>query len=167
MAFSSELLTRLGTTGPALEKTLIYQVKEVFASFVGMDHLLHLPLAVDPASTFNDCLSALVGFGGTVNGLVSLHASKELAQTIASQLLVKQDPTEEEIEDSLGELANILAGSIKPLLCSNSLDVRLATPSVVSGKQYVIHVARKPEVTTLLFDSEDDWFMVALAVERG
>lgn len=167
MPISTELLHRLGTTGPALEKQLIQEVKKVFSTFVGMDHLLHLPLAVDPAESFSDCLSALIGFGGTYNGAVSLHASRDLARMIAAQLLANVEPTEEEIEDALGELANIIAGTVKPLLCTNSLDIRLATPSVVSGKRYVIHMTRKPDTMTLLFDSEDDWFIVALAVERN
>lgn len=167
MTFSAELLTKLKTTGPALEKSLIHEVKRVFTSFVGMDHLLHLPLSIDPASNFTDCLSALVGFAGSCNGVVSLHASRSLAQSIASQLLVTLEPSEEEVEDALGELANILAGTFKPYLCERSLDIRLATPSVVSGTKYVIHMTRKPEVTTLLFDSDEDWFMVALAVEQN
>lgn len=166
MAFSDRLLRRLDTTGPVLEKKLIADVKRVFRALVGMDHLLHLPLAVDPASSFNDCLSALVGLAGEYNGLVSLHVSSNLAHRITAQLRDCDDPSDEEVEDALGEMANILAGSFKQHLCAESLAVRLAHPSVVSGKRYVIHVTKKPELMTLLFDSEEDWFMVALALER-
>jgi len=166
MAFSTNLLKRLGTTNPVLEKSLIYEVKNVFASMVGMDHLLHLPLAVDPASAFSDCVSALVGLAGTYNGLVSQHVPSPLAKKLAGQMLETADPSEEEVEDALGELANIIAGAFKSHISAGSLDIRLSTPSVVSGKQYVIHVAKKPDVMTLLFDSEDEWFMAALALEK-
>ena len=166
MAFSAELLKRINTTGPVLEKALIREVRSVFNSMVGMDHLLHLPLAVDPASNFTDCISALVGLAGTYNGLVSLHVPMRLAEKLTAQLLDVAHPSEEEIEDALGELANILAGSFKQQISDNSMDIRLSTPSVVSGKQYVIHVAKKPDVMALLFDSEEDWFMAALALER-
>jgi len=166
MAFSADLLKNLETTGTALEQALVHDVRNVFTTLLGMDHLLHLPLAVDPASCFTDSISALVGLAGTYNGLVSLHVSKNLAATISSHLLDTPHPTEEEIEDALGELANILAGAFKRHLSPESLAIKLSTPSVVSGKQYVIHVTKRPDVMTLFFDSEDDWFMVALAVER-
>lgn len=164
--FSERLLERIGTTGPLLEKALIKEVKDVFTTMMGMDQLLHLPLAVDPSSNFADCVSGLVGMAGEYNGLVSLHVSTRLARQMAGQLLDTDSPTEEEIEDALGELANVLAGVFKRHLCPDSLAIRLSTPSIVSGKHYIIHVTKKPEVTTLLFDSEDDWFIVAMAVER-
>ena len=166
MAFSAGLLNELQTTGPELEKELIHEVRNVFTSMVGMDHLLHLPLGVDPASSFTDCMSALVGLAGTYNGLVSLHVPLQLAEKITAELLDIADPSEEEMEDALGELANILAGSFKRHITADSLDIRLSTPSVVSGKQYAIHVAKKPDVMTLHFDSEQEWFMAALALER-
>jgi chemotaxis protein CheX len=166
MAFSTDLLKGLNTTGPMMEKALIGDVKNVFNSMVGLDHLLHLALPVDPASTFTDCISALVGLAGTYNGLVSLHVPVQLAQKITAQMLETPDPSEEEMEDALGELANILAGSFKSHLAEGSTAIRLSTPSVVSGKQYAIHIAKKPDVMTLLFDSEENWFMVALALEK-
>jgi chemotaxis protein CheX len=166
MAFSADLLKRLHTTGPVLEKSLIGDVRNVFNSMVGMDHLLHLPLAVDPASNFTDCISALVGLAGTYNGLVSLHVPLQFAHKLAAQLLDTGNPSDEDVEDALGELANILAGSFKRNLSAASLDIRLATPTVVSGKHYVIHVAKKPDVMALLFDSDEDWFMAALALEK-
>jgi len=167
MAFSTDLLKGLKTTGPFLEKALISDVKNVFNSMIGMDHLLHLALPVDPASTFTDCISAMVGLAGTYNGIVSLHVPVQLAQRLTAQLLDTPNPGEEEIEDALGEIANILAGAFKRHLSEQSMDVRLSLPSVVSGKQYAIHVAKKPDVMTLLFDSEEDWFMTALALEKG
>ena len=166
MALSKDLLERLRMTGPVLEKALIHEVRNVFNSMIGMDHLLHLPLAVDPASNFTDCISALVGLAGTYNGLVSLHVPSQLGRKLTAQLLDITDPSEEEIEDALGELANILAGCFKRHLTAGNPDIRLSTPTVVSGKQYVIHVAKKPDVMALLFDSEEDWFMVALALEK-
>ena len=164
--FSDRLLQNIGTDGSALEKGLIQDVRNIFSTMMGMDHLLHLPLAVDLASNFTDCLSGMVGFAGEYNGLVSLHVSQHLARRIACRLLDAGDSTEEDIEDALGEVANILAGAFKSRLSSDSLAIRLSPPYVVSGKRYVIHVAKKPEVMTLLFDSEDEWFIAALAVER-
>jgi chemotaxis protein CheX len=168
MTFSSDLLKKLATTESSLEKNLIRDVKKIFNTIIGMDDLLFLPLSVDPTSHFTDCMSAMVGFAGTYNGLVSLHVSNDLAKKITAGMLDQaNEPTEEEVEDALGELTNILAGSFKQHLAKGSLDIRLAIPSVVSGKKYVIHVARKPEVTTLLFALEEDWFMAALALEPG
>jgi len=38
---------------------------------------------------------------------------------------------------------------------------------VVTGKQYAISLTNKPEAMALRFASDEDWFMVAVALENG
>lgn len=166
MAFSPKLLGKLRIDQTVLEKRMIQDVKEVFTTMAGMEDLLHIPIVVDPLSHFNDCLSALIGIGGTYTGLVSIHVSNEFAAKLTEHLLDQADePGQDEVEDALGEIANILAGSFKLHLAQSGAEVRISTPTIVAGKKYAIHVTKKPEVTALLFDSDDDWFMVAMALE--
>lgn len=166
MAFSNRMLAKLNMSQDALEKKMIRDVKHVFTTVVGMEDLLYVPLAADPMSHFSDCLSGMVGLTGEYNGLTSIHVSKRLARMMTERMLDAMIRDEhDDIEDALGEIANIIAGSFKQHLMESG-DLRITTPSVMDGKRYALHVTRKPEVTTMLFATDDDdWFMVALALE--
>jgi len=168
MGFSSDLLERLHTTEDVLTGQLIRDVKGVFSTMIGMDDLLHLPLEIDPVNHFSGFISALVGLAGTYNGLISLHAPSELAEHIATNML-GQDvaPSSGDVQDALGEVANMIAGSFKQHLTNSGLDIRLSTPSVVTGRRYVIALTNKPEAMALRFASGEGWFVVAVALEQG
>jgi chemotaxis protein CheX len=167
VAISSVLLEKLHTTEDVLAQQLIRDVQEVFTTMIGMGDLLHLPQEIDPMSHFSGCISALVGLAGTYNGLISLHAPAILAKNITANML-GQDVTadSDDVRDALGEIANVIAGSFKQHLTNNGLDIRLSTPTVITGQQYVISLTNKPEALALRFALDGEWLMVAVALER-
>lgn len=166
MALSQELLTTLNTTEDALIAKLIHDVKEIFSSMLGLEDLLHLPLQIDPVSHFNDCVSALVGLAGTYNGLVSLHMPSELAIKATSSMLgMDVNEINDDVNDAMGEIANMIAGSFKMQLSKSGTDVHLSTPSVVCGKEYIISLGSVPEQVVLRFATDEDWFVVAVAFD--
>lgn len=65
-----------------------------------------------------DTRGARVFISGGWEGAVALGCSEALARKVASVMFAKtpQDMTVEEIEDAVGELANIIGGNIKALL---------------------------------------------------
>lgn len=166
MSLSSALLDSLNTTEESLCKQLIYDVREIFSSMVGLDDLLHLPIQIDPVTNFSDCISSLVGLAGTYNSLVSLHMPSSLAFT-ATSCMLGAEVTEagDDVNDAMGEIANMIAGSFKHHLSRSGLDIHLSTPSVIYGKEYVIRLGSNPEQIAVRFATDDEWFMVAVAFE--
>jgi chemotaxis protein CheX len=71
----------------------------------------------------------------------------------------------EDVNDALGEIANMIAGSFKHHLSKDGHEVRLSTPSVVTGKEYVISSGSIANTLTLLFDSKEEWFMISIVIE--
>lgn len=167
MEFSAQMLGRLNLTGDELIANMTRDVKQVFSDMVGMDDLKSVPGAADPVGTFTECVSALIGIAGSYDGLVSLHVPNQLAMKMTSNMLdLEVNECGEEVQDALGELANMVAGSFKDQLDRSGGSVRISPPSVVIGKEYVIHVTGKPEVTTLMFASEEEKFLVAMALDN-
>jgi len=130
MGFSSVLLEKLHTNEDVLTKQLIRDVKDLFSTMVGMDDLLHLPLEINPVNHFSGCISALVGLAGSYNGLIRLHVPSELARNHDEHNMLDQDVTtfDDDMQDALGEVANMIAGSFKQHLTNSGLDIRLSTP---------------------------------------
>lgn len=167
MALSQNLLDRLQISEEDLIKSIIKDVSEIFTTMVGMEDLMHLPLQVDPVSQFSDSISAMVGLGGACNGLVSIHIPRPLAIKVAASMLAMDiDEMNEDVRDALGEIANMVAGSFKLHLSHGGSDVHLSTPSVITGNEYIISVSNTRDILTLLFDVEDEWLMVAIALKN-
>ena len=166
MAVSDGLFQTLDMSGEILCRQLISDVKEIFDTMVGLEDLLHLPIQIDPATNFNDCISSLVGMAGTYNGLISLHMPSNLAIMATSRMLgMKVAEINDDVNDAVGEIANMIAGSFKQHISKGGLDVQLSTPSIIYGKEYVISLASNPQQLAVRFATDDDWFMVAVAFE--
>jgi chemotaxis protein CheX len=166
MSLPASIYEQLGTTEDDLVAQFHKDVQDVFTSMVGVEDLLHLPLQVDPKTHFSDCITAMVGFAGLYNGLLSLHVPQKLALSFTSSM-IGMDVTElnDDVNDALGEIANMIAGSFKHHLSKDGHEVRLSTPSVVTGKEYVISSGTMANTLTLLFDSNEEWFMISVVVE--
>lgn len=149
-----------------LARQLMRDVKEIFSTMVGLEDLLHLPVQIDPVTNFKDCVSSLVGLAGAYNGLVSLHMPSRLAiKGTSSMLGMEVTELDDNVSDAMGEIANMIAGSFKLLLSKNGLDIKLSTPSIVHGKEYVITLSNNPDQIAIRITTDDDWFMVAVAFE--
>jgi chemotaxis protein CheX len=168
MTLSKGLLQSLETSEEQLSQQLMRDVKEIFETMVGLDDLLHLPVQIDPVTSFTDCISSLVGLAGTYNGLVSLHMPSSLAiRATGCMLGMEVTEVDDDVNDAMGEIANMIAGSFKQHLSKSGLDIHLSTPSVVHGKEYVITLGSNPDQITLRFATDEDWFLVAVAFENA
>jgi len=107
--------------------------------------ILNLPIEViPPEDTASEPLpgrsfTACVQFTGDFEGATLLHCSSRLALELTS-IMFAEKPEQlsiEDLQDALGELTNMIAGNIKPLLPGHS---RLSLPSVVDGREYQIKV---------------------------
>jgi chemotaxis protein CheX len=157
---------QLGTTEEVLVKQFHKDVQDVFTTMVGVEDLLHVPLLVDPKTHFSECITAMVGLAGLFNGLVSLHVSQKLALSFTSSMIgMEVTELNDDVNDALGEIANMIAGSFKHHLSKDGHEVRLSTPSVVCGKEYVISSGSLANTLTLLFDSNEEWFMISIVIE--
>jgi chemotaxis protein CheX len=66
---------------------------------------------------------------------------------------------DEDVRDSLGELANMLAGNLKSVLPSG---VVLSMPSVIEGSDYSLQICGKRSIERVPFWSTEDIFGVTL-----
>lgn len=164
MPIPAEVLSALNTSHEELSKQLIDDTRSVYSTMLGME-LMHLPLEVDPMEHFQDCVSAMVGLAGTYNGLISIHQPVSLGLKVAEAMLDMDIPeVDQDVMDALGEIANMVAGNIKQHLSKGGLDVRLSTPSVATGSDYVI-CAKQANSLNLLFDLDEEWLLVSIVLE--
>lgn len=86
-------------------------------------------------------IEAVVGFCGDPSGAVVLRATTEGATDIARKLLMMEEDEAvdvEEIQDALGECANMVTGSLKTRALDPRGDFQLSTPTI-DAKVHVEH----------------------------
>lgn len=167
MALNPSIVAQLGTTEDELTQLFTSDIGEVFSTMVGTTELQYLPQVVDPVSHFDNCVTAMVGLAGAYNGMVSVHTPHALAKSFTSQMLgMEVTEIDDDVYDALGEIANMIAGSFKHHLSKGGNDVKLSTPSVVNGKEYVISAGSPNETLTLLFNASNESFLVSVVLEK-
>jgi chemotaxis protein CheX len=103
-------------------------------------------------------LTAMVGFGGNLQGGVHLSAPLHVALGLASAFM--GEPVEESDEgfhDAFGELANIISGTVKSQI---SEEIVLTPPVIVTGNTHGIEYTGKMESTKCYFFSNKGPFLV-------
>ena len=80
---------------------------------------------------------ATVGFAGTLSGYVSLCVSKEAAFEIAQALLGSSaEDAHEHVRDAAGEMANMIAGSVRTNMTDRGEQLGISTPIVTVGTDF-------------------------------
>ena len=159
-----KILRQLNSTEEDLIGHLNDDVLEIFTTMVGGGLLTSKK--AETATHYRDSVSAMVGFAGGYNGMISINASRQQALKFTS-LMLGMDASEcgEDMPDALGEIANMIGGSFKHHFVKDGHEVKLSTPSVISGGEYEMTVCSLPDTLTLLFETEAECFTVSLYLE--
>ena len=113
---------------------LLEGVKEVFETMIFMD----IEESSEPEEKIeNDSLLGSITFQGEIEGCLGIRCGMPCAQTIAANML-GMDPGEEisqpEICDAIGEVSNMVLGSIKSRIQESAGELQVSIPTVVSGQ---------------------------------
>jgi chemotaxis protein CheX len=131
-------------------------------------------LEVSPSETvvtetrFKNSVTAMVGFVGSYNGMISINTPQKLTMTFASQMLgMDVVQCDDDVFDAIGEIANMLGGSFKHHFVKDGHEVRLSTPSVISGEEYAMTMGSVQDSLTLMFKFGEEPFWVSVYLESG
>ena len=97
------------------EATIQSIAQEAWSALVGEDEFL-VPL---PGGLPDDAVSSWVDVRGPWNGAVVITTGRSTAEQLSRELLKEHAPPvldDEDIEDGLGELANVVGGNVKAVL---------------------------------------------------
>ena len=108
-------------------------------------------------------ITASVQISGEWDGVVSLNTPGELARKFAGIMfeIEPDEATDEDIEDAMGELANMTGGSYKSLLEGTC---ELGLPVVTDGIDYIVRFPGSRVDSEVGFDSEGVPFHVTVLV---
>jgi chemotaxis protein CheX len=166
MSLNAEIVASKVFTEEQLAKYIIDATQDVFSTMVMMEATDDYPLR-DPINRFKCSITGMVGFAGTYSGVISIHCPVELALKITSSMLgMECDEVNEDLNDAIGEIANMLGGSVKQVLSKGGLDVKLSIPTVISGEDYTVNSLSDTDCVVIPFKTDDNRFLVGLTLTK-
>jgi len=98
-----------------------------------------------------------VGFVGDASGLIYLYLGEAFANHFTGHVLGLSDfemktAGENVVNDAIGELTNMVAGSFKSALCDAGYPCKLAIPSILRGRNFCIESLSSAQRHTYRFD---------------
>ena len=153
-------------TEAELSSLVITSTRDVFSTMIVMELRDESPLT-ESVSHFHNSVSGMVGFAGIYSGALSIHCPLSLARMITANMLgMEFEEVDDDVNDALGEVANMLGGGVKHLLSAGGMDVKLSTPTVISGENYKVKSLSDSNTVVIPFYHDDERFLVGLTLTR-
>ncbi len=73
----------------------------------------------------------------------------------------------DDVNDALGEIANMLGGKVKMVLSKGGMDINLSIPTIISGEEYSINSMAESDTVVVPFTHEGQRFLVSLKCTRS
>ena len=115
--------------------SIVKATNEVFKTMMGMKAVPG-DVEVEKVKDRRAEVIGSIGVAGFLSGSISIFMSKGMARTAACKLLMLDDPSElsdEDLVDAIGELTNMIGGSIKTELFQKTPLFDISVPSVYVG----------------------------------
>jgi chemotaxis protein CheX len=166
MSLNPDIFRSTSFTEEQIAGYVIDATKEVFSTMVMMEVIDDFPLK-EPVSRFKCSITGMVGFAGTYSGVISIHCPVDLALKITSNMLgVDCDEINDDLNDAIGEIANMLGGNVKQVLSKGGLDVKLSIPTVISGEDYTVNSLSDNDCVVVPFTVKGYTMLVGLTLKK-
>ena len=134
---------------------------EILEFMLGV-HVLELP---DSAPRAASDMAAMVGLAGELSGVLSIRCPAEAAASLTSKMLAAEvAPSDSDTRDALGEIANVIAGTLKAKVPGLDDRCLLSIPTIVIGRDYKLFSIRDSTSVgvALQFEGQPLWITLDL-----
>lgn len=149
-----------------INQKIIESAKEIFSTMVMMeisvngDTMVTLP-------PLSESISGVIGLAGTHKGVLAIHIPNNVAMAITASFLgMEVGEINEDVEDAVGELANMLGGNVKTILSENGRDIDLSLPTTIRGQQYDFQPTKEAVRIIIPFRCDTGEFAIDLQLEK-
>ena len=145
---------------------IIESAIEIFSTMVMMEIAVNGDFQKS-CQPLNDSISGVIGLAGTHKGVLAIHIPSKVAMAITGSFLgMDVDEMNADVEDAVGELANMLGGNVKAILSEKGRDIDLSLPSTIIGKHYDFQPTREAERIVIPFACAAGEFVIDLQLEK-
>jgi chemotaxis protein CheX len=149
-----------------LREQIIESVKEIFSTMVMMDVAAGEGISMGKGP-LTESISGIIGLAGTHKGVLAIHLPYRVAMAITGSFLgMEVDEINADVEDAVGELANMLGGNVKSILSENGRDINLSMPTTIAGKEYDFQPTKDAESLVIPCRCAAGDFVIEMQLEK-
>lgn len=144
---------------------LIESTIEIFTGMVMMEiAVAGMPLT--KLGPLKKSITGMVGLAGTHKGVLAVHFPQEVALAVTSNFLgMDVEEINDDVQDAIGEIANMLGGNLKTILSDRGKDIQLSLPSTIFGDEYAFSSQAEGDQVILPFKAPSGMFYVEVELE--
>lgn len=145
---------------------LLEGAKEIFETMIFID----IEESTEPEQKVEgDALLGSITFKGDIEGCLTICCNVTCARIIAANM-IGMDPSEEiseeEVCDAIGEVTNMVMGSVKSRIQDNTGELMVSIPTVVLGQKLANSLGDGTSRILLKVDTEDEYVIEFLFLYR-
>lgn len=149
-----------------LVESIISSTVEIFTGMVMMEVKAEDDI-LESLGKMQNSITGMVGLAGTFRGVMAVHLPNNVAMAITSSFLgFEVDEINEDVQDAIGEIANMLGGNLKTFLSDKGKDIQLSLPSTISGEEYTFMSQADVEIVIVPFECAHGKFFVEVELEQ-
>jgi len=145
---------------------IIESTIEIFTGMVMME----ISVAGEPLAKLGplkNSITGMVGLAGVQKGVLAVHFPKQLALDVTGSFLgMDVEEINADVQDAIGEIANMLGGNLKTILSDRGKDIQLSLPSTIYGEEYAFSSQAEVDQVILPFQAPSGLFYVEIELER-
>lgn len=143
-----------------IAKHFVQATTNILTTMAGMTASPGKPFVKKDQEAHGD-ISAIIGVTGPKNGTIAVSFPVDSATALVMGMLGDDIvDMEQDMQDAVGELANMISGQARASLAEEGLVLQGSTPSVVVGKGHTIHHVTKASVMVIPFSTVGGDFTV-------
>jgi len=136
--------------------------EELFKTMVAMELKHDSSLLAEETNVQTD-ISGFVSFMGKYHGTVGIFCSKKFALKIASGMLMEEmTEVNADVIDTVGEIANMVAGNVKTKITESYGEMELSVPIVMLGNGTE---ANANENTLISLHTKESWMLTSFCLD--
>ena len=143
-------------------KKIIESTEEIFNTMIFMD-ISAGDILPEEKQILGCHVSSAIGLSGDISAMLNIHCPGHIGMAIAGAMLgMELEEVDGDVKDTLGEIANMVAGGIKERFASENLNLVLAIPTTICGKSYSISSPSRSNRVIIPFNLEQGQFFVEM-----
>ncbi len=134
--------------------------------------MVFLPLEAQPAHPIDAGkerfdFTGTIGLSGESPGAVGVRFPKALASKVASSMLGSPIPEDSiEVQQTVGELTNMIAGGMKNALDPSGIRFDISIPTVIAGDQHTFNILANVDGIAVPFKADGGLFVVEVCLKK-
>jgi CheY-specific phosphatase CheX len=149
-----------------VQSIVVETVATVFDTMLGMK--MELIEQLSQSHIYGSRILGSINLVGKIMGIANIQIGSDFARAMTATMLdlgSEESVDEEAINDVVGEVCNMISGSIKSSLCDAGMDCALSTPALTRGKNYSIKSSPMSRSENYVFYHGDDLMLVEVGLK--